>query len=141
MHSTQESRHSEAAVQPNAPKKAYRPPQLTVYGQVAALTQSSGCSASSDSTTSCTPGAMGGAMVSDRRLKQDIVRVGEHPLGFGLYLFSYRPEHRASCGEGRRFGVMADEVESIMPAAVVSRDDGFKAVDYSLLGIDLSRRH
>jgi hypothetical protein len=140
MDSTHEPARGAVAL-PQIPKKPYRPPQLTVYGQVAALTQSNGCSASNDSATNCTPGAMGGSMASDRRLKQDIVRVGEHPRGFGLYLFSYRTEHRASCGEGRHFGVMADEVEQVLPAAVVLRDDGFKAVDYSLLGIDLSRRH
>ena len=116
-------------------KKPYTPPQLTLFGHVAALTQSSGCSASSDSATNCTPGAMGGAMVSDRRLKQDIVRIGDHPAGFGLYLFSYLPTHRDRCGHGRHFGVMADEVERVMPWAVTVGDDGFKAVRYDRLGI------
>ena len=121
-------------------KKPYTPPQLTLFGHVAALTQSTGCSAASDSATACTPGQMGGAMVSDRRLKQDIVRVGDHPAGFGLYLFSYLPAHRDRCGHGRHFGVMADEVECFMPEAVTTGKDGFKAVRYDRLGI-LSRSH
>lgn len=117
-------------------RKSYEAPRLTVFGHVAALTQGSGCSASNDGT-SC-PAAGGSAMgmaASDRRLKQDIVRIGEHPAGFGLYLFSYLPSHRDACGHGRRFGVMADEVEAVMPEAVVIREDGYKAVRYDLLGV------
>jgi hypothetical protein len=72
---------------------------------------------------------------SDRRLKHDVVRVGEHPDGYGLYLFRYKQEFEAEFGRGRRFGVMADEVEALVPAAIHLRADGYKVVDYSLLGI------
>ena len=74
-------------------------------------------------------------MNSDRRMKEDIVRIGDHPSGFGLYLFSYKEQHRARCGHGTQFGVMADEVETIVPEAVSVRDDGYKTVRYDLLGI------
>ena len=75
-------------------------------------------------------------MTSDRAVKENIVRVGTHPLGIGLYLFDYKPEYRETVGFGRQFGVMADEVEAVLPQAVVMHPDGYKMVDYALLGID-----
>lgn len=75
---------------------------------------------------------------SERRVKENIVRIGDHPLGFGLYLFDYRKEHRALWGHGRQFGVMIDEVEIVVPEAVGMHPDGYKRVDYAMLGI--SRR-
>jgi hypothetical protein len=36
-------------------------------------------------------------------------------------------------GGGRQVGVMADEVEQILPSAVFTDSLGFKAVDYSQL--------
>ena len=42
--------------------------------------------------------------------KNNVVRIGTHPLGLGLYLFDYKPEYQDRCGQGRQFGVMADEV-------------------------------
>lgn len=38
-------------------------------------------------------------------------------------------------GHGRQFGVMADEVEQVMPEAVSVHPDGYKMVDYAMLGI------
>lgn len=78
-------------------------------------------------------------MTSDRRAKQDVVRVGTHRLGIGLYLFRYRLEWQARFGAGRYFGVMADEVETVVPDAVSTASDGYKQVDYSRLGIALAR--
>jgi len=72
---------------------------------------------------------------SERHVKENIVRIGDHPLGFGLYLFDYLPEHRNQWGHGRQFGVMIDEVERVMPEAVSVHPDGYKRVDHSLLGI------
>jgi hypothetical protein len=53
----------------------------------------------------------------------------------GLYLFDYKPEFRDTCGHGRQFGVMADEVEQVMPEAVSVHPNGYKMVDYAILGI------
>lgn len=62
---------------------------------------------------------------SDRRLKSNIVRVGTHPLGIGIYEYDL---------EGKRQrGVMADEVEKVLPEAVVMRPDGYKMVNYGML--------
>lgn len=67
-------------------------------------------------------------------MKENVLRVGEHPAGFGLYLFDYKPEFSAF-GTGRQFGVMADEVEKIVPEAVTVGSHGFRTVNYALLGI------
>lgn len=69
------------------------------------------------------------------RTKENIVLIGKHWLGFGLYLFNYKPEFKERYGQGRQFGVMADEVQTIMPTAVSRHLDGFKRVNYDMLGI------
>lgn len=55
-----------------------------------------------------------------------------------LYLFDYKSEFQARAGLGRQFGVMADEVEAIVPKALVVHLDGYKRVNYAILGIGLS---
>ena len=68
---------------------------------------------------------------SDRRLKQDIVQIGVYPNGLPKYLFAYRKDPT------RKFiGVMADDVEKYMPAAVLEID-GYQHVDYAMLGLAL----
>jgi hypothetical protein len=62
---------------------------------------------------------------SDRRLKSNIVRVATHPLGIGVYEYDIAGE--------RQRGVMADEVEQVLPEAVVTRSDGIKMVNYGML--------
>ena len=62
---------------------------------------------------------------SDRRLKSNIERVGTHSLGIGIYEYDINGE--------RQRGVMADEVETVLPEAVVTRSDGYKMVNYGLL--------
>lgn len=71
--------------------------------------------------------------LSDRRLKQDIEAVGTHePTGLTIYEFAYKAD------PSRRFrGFMADEVRNVMPAAVVTGEDGFDGVNYSMLGFDM----
>ena len=113
-------------------KRAYRSPVLSVFGKVALLTQGAAGSCTSDGA-SCTLG--GTMMASDRGTKENIISIGVHPLGVGLYLFDYRPEYRAIWGRGRQFGLMADEVEVVMPQAVRLHPDGYKMVDYGMLGI------
>ena len=65
---------------------------------------------------------------SDPRLKKNIKRIGTHALGIGLYTWDYL------WGEAST-GVMANEVEKVMPEAVVSHPSGFKMVNYSMLGL------
>jgi hypothetical protein len=62
---------------------------------------------------------------SDRRLKSNIVRVGTHRLGIGIYEYDIR---------GRRErGVMAQELLPVMPDAVAVDGDGYYMVNYAAL--------
>jgi hypothetical protein len=70
-------------------------------------------------------GFLAGLFKSDRRLKSNIVRIGTHPLGIGVYEYDI--------GGERQRGVMADEVETVLPVAVLTRPDGYKMVNYGLL--------
>lgn len=63
-------------------------------------------------------------LASDRRLKSNIVRIGTHPLGIGIYeydIFGHRD-----------IGVMADEVLTVKPEAVI-QGPGYLMVDYGAL--------
>ena len=127
---------SEPIVKPN--RLAYMPPVLRVYGSVGKITRGAlGTRCDGKNPGSNNP-KTGGVCVSDRAAKQDIVRIGTHPAGFGLYLFDYRPELRAQWGADRQFGVMADEVEAVMPEAVSIHASGYKQVNYAMLGISQS---
>lgn len=117
-----------AGDQAKCKKAPYQAPVLRVYGAVSQLTAGQG--------NSPVDGSSGMGMTSDRAAKENIVRIGNHPLGIGLYLFDYKPAYRETAGFGRQFGVMADEVEAVLPRAVVMHPDGYKMVDYTLLGID-----
>ena len=116
------------------PGKSYTAPRLVIYGAVKDLTQS-GTGETREVTCGWIPWATRQKCSSERRVKENIVRIGDHPLGIGLYLFDYLPEYRNQWGHGRQFGVMIDEVERVMPEAVSMHPDGYKWVDYSLLGI------
>lgn len=61
-------------------------------------------------------------LASDRRLKSDIRRVGRMQSGIPVY--SYTKYGRSE------IGVMAQDVEKVMPWLVVEMPDGFKAVNY-----------
>lgn len=73
------------------------------------------------------------AMASDRRLKTNIEPVGtDERTGLTLYKFAYKTEP-----DKYFIGVMADEVEKVEPKAVITMPNGFKAVNYGALGIQL----
>ncbi len=67
---------------------------------------------------------------SDRRLKQDIKPIGrDERTGLTLYRFAYKTQ------PGQHYiGVMADEVERVMPAAVITMPNGVKGVNYQMRG-------
>lgn len=115
-------------------KKNYTIPRLINYGNVRTLTQAGTGRWLEWGSNRNNPNRK----PSDRITKQNIVRIGDHPFGIGLYLFDYRPEYREEYGHGRQFGVMADEVETVMPEAVSIHPDGYKMVDYGMLGVSHS---
>jgi len=107
-------------------KPKYTTPELRFFGSVTTLTASGQGSGADGGSTM--------AMPSDINCKQNIVKVGELACGVGLYLFDYKPEFTL-LPTGRQFGVLAQEVEAVMPTAVSLAANGYKQVDYSMLGI------
>jgi hypothetical protein len=75
----------------------------------------------------------GATYFSDRRLKENIEVVGrDERTMLPLYEFDYIG------GSGKRYlGVMADDVEKKFPDMVFTMPDGYKAVNYAGLGIEM----
>jgi hypothetical protein len=69
--------------------------------------------------------AMFAPKFSDRRLKSNIVQVGTHPFGIGIYEYDIFGK--------RELGVMADEVATVMPDAIVPHESGYMMVNYGKL--------
>jgi hypothetical protein len=83
--------------------------------------------------------AMSGSTSSDIRAKENIEFVGLMTNGLGVYEFEYKPEFKDKAGHGRYRGVMAHEVDQFMPQAVVTDSDGYKYVNYNMLGIKMEQ--
>ena len=75
-------------------------------------------------------GALGWTpLASDRRLKENIQKIGESISGLGIYKFNY-------IGKAKQYiGAMADEVIKVVPEAAVLRSDGFYGVNYNLIDV------
>ena len=76
-------------------------------------------------------GGGGGGRRSDLALKHDVVLLGYLPDGLGFYRFSYNGSDIAYVG------VIAQEVEQVMPEAVMRGRDGYLRVFYDKLGLKL----
>jgi hypothetical protein len=72
---------------------------------------------------------------SDIRTKENINAIGYLPNGLPVYEFEYKPEYKNDpyAGHGKFIGVMAQEVEKLIPEAVITREDGIKMVNYGAL--------
>ena len=67
---------------------------------------------------------------SDRRLKENIKKIGESISGLGIYKFNYIDKAK------QYIGAMADEVIKIVPEAAILGSDGFYSVNYNLIDVD-----
>jgi hypothetical protein len=67
--------------------------------------------------------------LSDIRLKHDVIELGRLANGLGFDRFSYNGSDEAYVG------VMAQEVQSVVPSAVVRGSDGYLRVRYDRLGL------
>jgi Protein of unknown function (DUF3300) len=74
-------------------------------------------------------GGRGGGRRSDLALKHDIVLLGYLDNGLGYYRFSYLGSTKAYVG------VIAQEVQAVLPGAVTRDRDGYLRVYYNKLGI------
>lgn len=95
--------------------------------------QLAGYNANQSSNNSAMSGLFGlgsagimGMMLSDRRAKRNIRRVGTFPNGLPVYSYRYawEPENVV------HIGFMADEVRKVVPHAVMRGADGFDRVNY-----------
>jgi hypothetical protein len=75
-------------------------------------------------------GRGGGGRRSDIALKHDINLLGYLDNGLGFYRFSYNGSYKAYVG------VMAQEVQTFRPDAVVRGNDGYLRVFYDKLGLE-----
>jgi hypothetical protein len=74
-------------------------------------------------------GGGAGRRRSDVRLKHDLVLLGRLDDGLGYYRFTYNGGHTSYVG------VMAQEVQNVMPEAVTRDTDGYLRVSYDKLGL------
>jgi hypothetical protein len=74
----------------------------------------------------------GAAMMSDERIKENIRLIGQRN-GFNWYEFTFKEGF--GLPEGTQEGVIAQEVEQIMPEAVAEDENGIKHVDYEMIGV------
>jgi hypothetical protein len=73
-------------------------------------------------------GTVGAAMIpSDYRLKTDIERIGTHSSGVGIYQYRYLGSPT------QQVGVMAQELQEVIPEAVVTMPNGYLGVNYSMI--------
>jgi hypothetical protein len=70
-----------------------------------------------------------GPIISDIRVKRDIVQVGRLPSGLGLYRYRYK------WSDEIYVGVLAQEVAKVAPAAVRRGLDGYLRVNYRRLDL------
>ena len=71
---------------------------------------------------------MGAGMMSDKRLKENLKKVGELDNGLNVYLGNYTKE--SGLDMTPQLFLIAQEVQEKNPKAVMTSEDGFLAVDY-----------
>lgn len=74
-----------------------------------------------------------GAVKSDINLKDDIVKVGQLNDKVGLYKWKWNSIAKKLGVNTPEYGVLAQEVEKVLPSAVSTADDGFKQVRYDMV--------
>jgi len=68
---------------------------------------------------------------SDINLKDNIKPVGKLPNGLSLYTWDWTEKAQEIVGDQPSYGVIAQEVQQVIPEAVIKQNDGYLAVDYS----------
>jgi len=68
---------------------------------------------------------------SDVRLKENLNKIGQLPSGLGLYSWDWKDSAPSDAKSNPTIGVLAQEVQQLIPDAIVQREDGYMAVDYS----------
>ena len=71
--------------------------------------------------------------LSDVSLKANIKKVGSLDSGINLYTWDWNEEGKRLAGDTPTVGVLAQEVQQVMPEAVTRGDHGYLTVNYSKL--------
>jgi hypothetical protein len=79
-------------------------------------------------------GAVAPFIPSDIRLKTNVKQVGKLDNGIKLYTWNWTEEAKDIVGDQPEYGVLADEVQDIMPEAVIRGSDGYLRVNYAAVG-------
>ena len=92
-------------------------------------------------TTRCSSACI---ILSDKRLKTDIHRIGISPSGIPVYTWKYREEvgdlDQNVDTKGTYFGAMAQDLLELAPNAVLKNPlDGYYRVNYSKIDVDSCR--
>ena len=69
--------------------------------------------------------------LSDIRAKENINKIGQLPSGLGLYSWDWKASAPSDAKNNPTVGVLAQEVMQLIPEAIIQREDGYIAVDYS----------
>lgn len=69
--------------------------------------------------------------LSDIRAKQNIQVIGRLPNGLGVYSWEWKDSAPEDARSTPSIGVLAQEVQRLIPDAVTERKDGYLVVDYS----------
>ena len=80
-------------------------------------------------------GALIKALFSDPQLKTNIVKTGKQN-GFNIYAWDWNASANKLGLIGKGAGVMANEVQAVIPEAVII-EQGYMKVDYSMIGVNV----
>jgi len=69
--------------------------------------------------------------LSDIRAKENINKISQLPSGLGLYSWDWKASAPDDAKNNPTVGVLAQEVKQLIPDAIIQREDGYMAVDYS----------
>jgi hypothetical protein len=78
-------------------------------------------------------GLKSGWMMCDIRTKENLRVVGTLPNGVVVYRYNYKPEYSERWGSGDQVGVVAQQVQEVMPEAVRVDSFGYLNVNYDRL--------
>lgn len=70
---------------------------------------------------------------SDIRLKDNITKVGSLENGISLYTWEWNDEGKRLAGDDPTYGVLAQEVQEVIPEAVTRGNEGYLMVNYAKL--------
>lgn len=127
----------------DAAKAQFQGYQQAPYQSIGLLSQALGASPIPQSqTTSKTPGLFDyltlGASMSDARLKENVTSIGTLPNGLGLYSWDWTNEAKEKgLSNHMTAGVIAQEVQAVMPDLVELQPSGYLAVHYGKLIQDM----